>query len=81
MPTYQQRIRPTEGQVMALRDLLDGVPVAHRHEWGTRAGQAFLTEVRSTVDRGVPISWLAQELGLSENQLRVVLSRYREGAA
>lgn len=77
----QQRLRPTAAQLQQLRGLLDGIPVAQRYDWTSPAGQDFLAHVRAVADRGVPVSWLAQELGLQQNNLHVLLSRYREGAA
>jgi hypothetical protein len=77
----KQRLRPTDAQLRQLRGLLDGIPVAQRYDWTSPAGQTFLAHVRTTTERGVPVSWLAQELGLTQNNLHVLLSRYREGAA
>ena len=81
MSTQRQRIRPTDDQVQRLRHLFDGVPVAHRYDWNSGEGQTFIAHVRAIANHGVPISWLARDLGLSPNTLHVLLSRHRQGAA
>lgn len=81
MSRQRQRIRPTPAQIKQLRGLFDGIPVAQRYDWSSPEGRRFLTYVRSIAADGVPVSWLAHELGVPPNHLHVLLSRYRVGVA
>jgi hypothetical protein len=80
MTTPRQRIMPTGQQVAYARALLDAIPREHRFDWDSPAGQKFVGWLADTNTGGVPVTWLADALGINPGQLYNLLAK-QKGAA
>jgi hypothetical protein len=76
MSSQRQRIRPAPRQLQLAQELLDRVPPLS-YDWLSREGQGFLSHVAKLVDAGVPVTWIAEPLGLDPARLYSILNRYR----
>lgn len=76
MQEQRQRITPDAKQVKTARGLLDRVPPLS-YDWGSTQGRAFLAYIERLGDCGVPVSWIAEPLGLDPARLYATLTRYR----
>jgi DNA invertase Pin-like site-specific DNA recombinase len=71
----QQRITPQESQMQRAKTLLAAVPPSKSKDWDTPEGRKFCKFVRELRDQGVPVAWVAAQLGLSPTQLYNLLNR------
>jgi hypothetical protein len=78
--SQQARIVPNRQQIEQVRKLFDRVPTLS-YDWRSAAGQAFLTHVAALVSIGVPLSWIAEPLGLDPQRLYHALTRRQRSAA
>lgn len=64
----RQRIKLTDRQAKTLHSKLARVPT-ERRSWASPEGQAFIAELDALVEAGVPITWIADELGIPAGTL------------
>lgn len=79
MPAPRQRLQPTREDVAQAKTLLHNVPPLGLN-WNSPPGREFLEFITGKVDEGIPVGWLADQLGLDSNRLYSVLARYRRTA-
>ena len=75
----RQRIAPNERQVEKAKELLLLVPPLS-YDWASPEGREFLEYVTGLADKGIPITWLAENLDIDGHRLYATVTRYRKAS-
>jgi hypothetical protein len=76
----RERRSPSPAQVKEAGKRLAAVPWTKNFTWTSAEGRRFLAYVEKTIEAGVPLTWLADELDLGDagqTSLYMALRRYR----
>jgi hypothetical protein len=67
-------------QAEQVQQLYRDVPVSHTKHWESEEGRAFIAYLCDLRERGIPVAWVAETIGLPPQHLYGLLARYRDDA-
>lgn len=72
----------TDVETRKLRGLLNSVPIVsvERRSWNAPGGRTMLNEICRLQELGVPLKWIAQDLGIPYDSMESAVSYYQRGS-